>query len=108
MKTSSIDDYEIIKILDEGAYGVVKLAKHKEVGVPVALKIVDGNLLEKVGKIRHVMREKDLLYSLNHFHIVKLYENFHDPETNKLYFVFEICQYGNLENLINLLKVVKN
>ena len=63
---SSINDYKVIRVLDSGAYGVVKLAKHKLINKPVALKIIDADKLEKVGKTRHVFREKDLLYQLNH------------------------------------------
>lgn len=42
-------EYEIVKVLGEGGFGEVKLAKHKQTGNMVAIKFVKNNILK--GKI---------------------------------------------------------
>jgi serine/threonine protein kinase len=78
------------------------LAIDKSNGNQVAVKIIDGNRIQDLGKVRHVMREKDLLYKLAHPHIVKLYDTFQID--HNLYFIFEYCQNGNLDSLIRKYK----
>ena len=73
---STIHDFEVIKVLESGAFGVVKLARHKPYNFLVALKEVNTAYLQKVDKLRHLQREQQLLKVLNHQHIVKLFESF--------------------------------
>ena len=53
-------------MLESGAFGVVKLAKHKSHDLRVALKMVDTEYLAKVDKLRHMEREQELLTVLKH------------------------------------------
>ena len=54
------------------------------------------------GKGKHVIRERDLLLSLNHNNIIKLIATFQDDEN--LFFVFEHADNGMLEVLIKMCK----
>jgi len=80
----------------------VRLAKLKATGDTVAIKSVNREQITKLGKERHIFREKDLLNEMNHPFIIKLISTCID-ETS-LYFVFENCGNGDLANLIALRK----
>lgn len=68
----TITDFELGKIIGEGAYGQVRLAKIKATGDTVAIKSVNREQITKLGKERHIFREKDLLNEMNHPFIIKL------------------------------------
>ena len=64
------------KQLGKGAYGSVQLAAHNKTGVFVAIKQVDKAFVQQVGKVKHVIREKELLFELQHPNIISLYATF--------------------------------
>ena len=99
-----IKSYRIEKDIDSGSYGVVKLATDTKTGATVAIKLIDAEKIVSCKKERHVTREQDLLFSMNHNHIIKIYETFIHREEGRLCFVFEYCQHGSLENLIQMIK----
>ena len=65
-----------------------------------ALKVLDKQMILESGFDRLIMREKEITYKLDHPNIVRLESYFHD--SNYCYFVFELCNHGNLRNLISL------
>jgi serine/threonine protein kinase len=71
-----IDDYNLGNILGRGAYGLVNLATEKATGKVVALKSVSMNQILEFGKMRHIIREKELLNSLDHSSIIQLITTF--------------------------------
>lgn len=87
------------------------LARHKATKDVFAIKEVSQAQITKLGKTRHVFREKDLLNSLSNCpYVIKLVATTMD-QTN-LYFIFENCENGDLASLISEkgqlpLKVVK-
>lgn len=98
----TIDDYEIGKLLGRGAYGVVNLATEKDTGITVAIKTVRMSQVLELGKERHILREKNLLNTLQHPTIIKLLKTFKDSEN--LYFVFEHAENGTLDDFIKFCK----
>ena len=40
------------------------MAAHNKTGVHVAIKVVDKAFVQQVGKVKHVIREKELLFEL--------------------------------------------
>ena len=58
--------YEVLKEVGNGAYGKVIVCQHKESGHEVAIKVVSKDHVAKLDKIKHVFREKDLLYEMDH------------------------------------------
>lgn len=68
----TIDSYILGDNIGTGAYGVVRAAIDKETGEKVAIKCVHKETILKLDKRRHVMREKNILGTLNHPFIIKL------------------------------------
>ena len=63
-KTNSIDNYEIMKNIGEGAFGSVNLAQDKTRNKKVAIKAVNIIKTCQMNKERHVLRESKLLLKL--------------------------------------------
>ena len=70
----------------------------------MAIKTVSKDQITKLGKTRHVFREKDLLTELDHPFIIKLMGTTMDEQN--LYFVFENCENGDLNDLITKRKTL--
>ena len=75
----SINDFESIKFLGNGAYGKVNLAKWKLNSKEYALKILNKARVQKYDKVENVFREKDIMFELNHPNIWRLEWVFQDP-----------------------------
>ena len=82
----------------QGAYGKVLLSKHKQTGQVVAVKQISKKQIMELGKMRSVFRERDLLKELNHQFIIKLLGV--DMDDQWLYFIFEVCENGDLSDLL--------
>ena len=68
----SIDEYDVGKTVGQGAYGKVMLASEKSSGKEVAIKAVSQEMVAKLGKKRHIFREKNLLNEMDNQFIIKL------------------------------------
>ena len=87
------------KTVGQGAYGRVCIAKDKVSGNVVAIKLVSKEQIQQLGKMRHVFREKDLLFELKSQYVIELLATTMDDEY--LYFIFENCENGDLAGLIS-------
>ena len=74
--TAKLENYTVLQNIGEGAYGSVNLAYDKTSGKKVAIKSVNIMKICELSKDRHILREKDLLNTLNHFNIIKLFSTF--------------------------------
>lgn len=90
----TLQHYDIIKKLDEGAYGEVLLAKNKKTQKDVAIK----KIFKKFSSWKECMELKEVnsLRKLRHPNIVKLIEVLKDQD--KLFLVFEFV-HTNLYKL---------
>jgi serine/threonine protein kinase len=61
MKKRSLDEYQVLRDLGQGAYGKVFLARDKLTDKIVAIKSVNKQTIIQLDKKRHVYREKTLL-----------------------------------------------
>lgn len=79
------DTYQILPELGRGSFGTVFLCREKETGLELAVKIVSY----KKKKEKNTMEmEIDILASLNHTAIIKVYDAF--DYGNKLYCFMEL------------------
>eukprot|EP00667_Euglena_gracilis_P007711 EG_transcript_7796 len=101
--TKSIDEYDLGDNVGKGAYGKVKTCRHKKSGQMYAMKIVDKRRLQKITKpgslkteFDKVMMEIEIMKSLQHPNVVKMYEVIDDPESGKVYLIMEFCAGGRI------------
>lgn len=96
----TIDLFEYIdggkKLLGKGAYGQVKLVKHKNSGELFALKIISKATLKN--KDIDLMREVEIHKRLKHENIIRLINYFEDDVN--LYLILEYASKGSLFHLI--------
>jgi calcium-dependent protein kinase len=86
------DVYDVDKrTLGEGSYGQVMKARHKDTQVVRAVKAID---VAKISDPARFQAEVEIQQSLDHPHIVKLYETFKDKK--RYYLVMELCTGGEL------------
>ncbi|CAA7403464.1 unnamed protein product [Spirodela intermedia] len=98
----SLADFEIGKLLGEGKFGKVYLARERESGYVVALKTIFKEKLDKYQYHNHLRREIEIQCSLEHPNVLRLYAWFHD-ETR----IFLILEYAAGRELYKLLQDLK-
>uniref|UniRef100_A0A0K0DNI8 non-specific serine/threonine protein kinase n=1 Tax=Angiostrongylus cantonensis TaxID=6313 RepID=A0A0K0DNI8_ANGCA len=99
-------DFFFLRILGEGAYSTVYLARERNGGQTQAIKVVQKDFVIRHQKLAATVREKHVLASLTyerggHPFVTRLYCTFHDPE--RLYFVSDIAHHGELLVALNRL-----
>jgi CRP-like cAMP-binding protein/tRNA A-37 threonylcarbamoyl transferase component Bud32 len=93
-----LKDLDKQRVLGHGGYGKVWLVKHKTTGMPYALKAIDKRRVLDQNHEKSVMREKEILASLNHPFILGFVASFQDEAT--LYLLMNLVQGGELYTLI--------
>lgn len=92
ISADSIEAFEVLTTLGKGAFGRVRLARHRETATLWAIKMLKKKEIIKKNSISHVLREKNLLLHVLHPFIVKMPCAFHD--TTLVYLVLEFIQGG--------------
>lgn len=86
------NDYEILKLISNGAYGSVYLVKHKQTRQRFALKKINKNNLMLRNQVEQVFVERDILSFTDNPFVVTMYASF---ETRKhLCLVMEYVEGG--------------
>lgn len=86
------NDYEILKLISNGAYGSVYLVKHKQSRQRFALKKINKNNLMLRNQVEQVFVERDILSFTDNPFVVTMYASF---ETRKhLCLVMEYVEGG--------------
>eukprot|EP00929_Paragymnodinium_shiwhaense_P024301 TRINITY_DN14997_c0_g1_i2.p1 TRINITY_DN14997_c0_g1~~TRINITY_DN14997_c0_g1_i2.p1 ORF type:complete len:835 (-),score=199.56 TRINITY_DN14997_c0_g1_i2:130-2634(-) len=85
------DFYEIGEVLGEGSYGIVRQATVKATKATRAVKIISKAQMKK----SRVTVELDILKSVDHQNLIKLFEVFQDEEQTT-HLVLECCLGGDL------------
>ncbi|XP_061455149.1 3-phosphoinositide-dependent protein kinase 1 isoform X1 [Rhineura floridana] len=88
------EDFKFGKILGEGSFSTVVLARELTTSREYAIKILEKRHIIKENKVPYVTRERDIMSRLDHPFFVKLYFTFQDDE--KLYFGLSYAKNGEL------------
>ncbi|XP_045495599.1 3-phosphoinositide-dependent protein kinase 1 isoform X1 [Colias croceus] len=94
-------DYIFGKLIGDGCYSTVFLAKDIHTGKEYAIKVCEKSHIVRHQKVQYIKREKDalnMLFNVPHG-FVKLYCTFQDDE--RLYFVLSYAKNGELLHYIN-------
>ncbi|XP_076436854.1 3-phosphoinositide-dependent protein kinase 1-like [Babylonia areolata] len=95
------NDFIFGKVIGEGSYSTVYLAKEVKTGTEFAIKVCDKKFIMREKKSEYIMREKTVLTKTNHPFIIKLSYTFQDPD--RLYFVLQYARKGELLYYLNKL-----
>ncbi|KAL7688549.1 putative rho-associated protein kinase [Plasmopara halstedii] len=98
LQTLAAHDFDIIRVLGVGTYGVVKLAMHKSTGISVALKVLSKEHVVAMRQEKHILRERTVHLQMQHPLIAKLYGTFQDDDC--LYLVLEYLPGGEIYSLV--------
>jgi calcium-dependent protein kinase len=83
--------YEKIELIGEGSFGKVYLVKSKQGdNKKYAMKVIKQEYIEYIDSFKEI----NILKTLDHINIIKLYDYFHD--TNYIYIISELCTGGEL------------
>lgn len=94
----SIDDFKFVKYLGRGAFGTVDLYKCKLNNQPYAIKQLSKAEVSRQNRVKHLLREKDIMNKCKHPNIVRLEATFKDDES--CYFCLEYHPMGDLASLL--------
>ena len=95
---SRVGDYQIVKELGEGGFGVVYLGWHEKTGRIVAIKLTRERIKTDKELLKRFKREIAIMKELAHPHLVRLYDDGVSKEKN-YYFVSEYLSEGSLADL---------
>lgn len=98
----SVSAYEILNRIEEGSYGVVSRAHHKQTGEIVALKQLKFEK-ESLGFPITSLREVQVLMEARHPHIVELKEMVVGDTINHVYLVMEFVEH-DLKTLLTTMR----
>lgn len=99
-KVFTLNDFDVIKQLGNGAYAKVYLAKNKNDEKDYALKTISKSSLLKEQKLYQLYLETELMLSLDNYFIAKLHGAF--EENGKLILVMDIYKNGDLFDFISI------
>lgn len=80
---------QFIRELGEGGFGVVNLMRDSLMNVDVAVKFISFRQKDGSANSHLMKKEVEALSKLNHKHIVKMYEYFPHPTSDKLVVLME-------------------
>lgn len=96
--TPSEQDFEVVKLISNGAYGAVYLVKHKQTRQRFAMKKINKNNLMLRNQVEQVFAERDILSFADNPFVVSMYCSF---ETKKhLCLVMEYVEGGDCASLL--------
>ena len=97
-------DFESLedKSIGKGGFGSVWKVRHKITKQIYAIKVINKESIEKQKMVEQTNREIEIMYKLDHPHIIKLYSHFEDDEDFCL--IMQIASKGQLYSIIKRLK----
>ncbi|XP_043569204.1 NUAK family SNF1-like kinase 1 [Chiloscyllium plagiosum] len=91
--------YVLGRTLGRGTYGRVKSATERLTGRTVAIKSIRKDRIKDEQDMAHIRREIEIMSSLNHPHIISIYEVFENKD--KMVIVMECASKGELYDYIS-------
>ena len=95
-------NYSILKALGHGSFGHVFKVVHKITGNIRSIKVIPKNNIKTGFTKDEIIQEINILKSLDHPHIIKMFEFYVDD--NNYYLVNEFCSEGDLGEKLGKIK----
>ena len=93
-----LTDYEMGDLLGAGGMGAVYLARHKQSGEQVAVKVMRSKVRVDEQARQRFLREIEATRTLQHSHLVRFLGNGSEGDT--FYFLLEYCEGGSVADLV--------
>src|SRR5512143_513174 len=93
-----LGQYEITAVLGRGGMATVYRAKQLNIKREVAVKVIKPDLAEASDFVRRFEREAETIASLEHPHIIKLFD--YGQHGDMVYLVMQLLKGGSLADLI--------
>lgn len=97
-KKITVKDFEPLSIIGRGAFGEVRICRHKQTGEVVAMKKMKKDEMDAKNQVEHIKAERDVLVKAKNPWIVDLKTSFQDPFY--LYLIMEFLPGGDLMTLL--------
>ncbi|OMJ83126.1 hypothetical protein SteCoe_15978 [Stentor coeruleus] len=97
-KGVSVFDFEPISIIGRGAFGEVRVVRHKETGDILAMKKISKTEMIRKNQVQHVKSERNVLALAENPWVVELKYSFQDEK--HLYLVMEYLPGGDLMTIL--------
>jgi len=97
-------NYTVIKALGHGSFGHVFKVVHKITGNIRSIKVIPKNNIKTGITKDEIIQEINIIKSLDHPHIIKMFEFYIDE--NNYYLVNEFCSEGDLNEKMHKIKFV--
>jgi len=97
LKTKA-SDFQVIKIIGKGAFGEVRIVRHKKNLKILAMKTMLKSMMEAKNQLGHIVAERDIMTDAESPWLVTLFYAFQDAKY--LYLVMEFCGGGDLMGLL--------
>jgi CRP-like cAMP-binding protein len=94
----SIGKYLITDIIGQGGYSIVYKGRHRDLDMPVAIKMMKHDLAMDPDFIRNFRQEAKTVASLNHPHIVQVYD--FEERYRTLFIIMEYLEGMALDTLL--------
>ena len=88
------------KCIGSGTFGSVWKVRHKITNQIYAIKVINKDSIVKQNMVEQTNREIEIMYKLDHPHIIKLYSHFEDDEDFCL--IMQIASKGQLYSIIKI------
>ena len=88
------DDFDILKLVGQGAFGKVFQVRKKDSGGIYAMKVMKKDRIIEKDQAEYTKAERDILTAVTHPFIVSLRFSF--QTTSKLYLILEFINGGHL------------
>jgi serine/threonine protein kinase len=98
------DDFEALddKALGKGGFGHVWKVRHKESGKIYAIKVINKDYIRKENMVEQINREIEIMYKVDHPHIIKLYNHYEDDDN--FYLIMHCAGKGQLYSQLKRIK----
>ena len=101
-----VENYLLQETVGKGVYGQVYRAVHQKTQGVFAVKVIPKASFRSNPKLEQLaINEINILSSIRHNNIVRFVETLKTP--NNFYFVYEFCNEGTIENMLQKKKFLK-
>lgn len=95
-------DYEVLKLISNGAYGAVYLVKEKTTRQRFAMKKINKNNLMLRNQVEQVFAERDIMSFTDNPFVVSMYCSF---ETKVCMSHFIYCRFYNMYDILLIINI---